>query len=71
MDEKEFKKHLADLVHGHHHPDEHDWEQKDGQPPAEGAPGASAAATKPVPEAKRKPPKRAHASRPKPKRASG
>jgi len=25
MDEKHFKKHLADLAHGHHHPDEHDW----------------------------------------------
>jgi hypothetical protein len=25
MDEKDFKKHLADLVHGHHHPEEHDW----------------------------------------------
>jgi hypothetical protein len=24
MDEKEFKKHLRDLVHGHHHPQEHD-----------------------------------------------
>ncbi len=25
MDEKDFKKHLQDLVHGHHHPEEHDW----------------------------------------------
>lgn len=25
MDEKDFKKHLADLVHGHHHPEQHDW----------------------------------------------
>jgi len=25
MDEKDFKKHLANLVHGHHHPEEHDW----------------------------------------------
>jgi hypothetical protein len=25
MDEKKFKKHLADLAHGHHHPEEHDW----------------------------------------------
>ena len=24
MDEKEFKKHLRDLAHGHHHPAEHD-----------------------------------------------
>ena len=27
MDEKQFKKHLQDLVHGHHRPEEHDWEQ--------------------------------------------
>jgi hypothetical protein len=25
VDEKDFKKHLRDLVHGHHHPEEHDW----------------------------------------------
>jgi hypothetical protein len=25
MDDKDFKKHLQDLVHGHHHPEEHDW----------------------------------------------
>ncbi len=25
MDEKDFKKHLQDLVRGHHHPAEHDW----------------------------------------------
>jgi hypothetical protein len=25
MDEKQFKKHLQDLAHGHHHPEEHDW----------------------------------------------
>jgi hypothetical protein len=25
MDEKHFKKHLHDLAHGHHHPEEHDW----------------------------------------------
>jgi len=25
MDEKDFKKHLQDLAHGHHHPEEHDW----------------------------------------------
>ena len=27
MDEKHFKKHLADLAHGHHHPEEHDWDE--------------------------------------------
>ena len=25
MDDKSFRKHLAALVHGHHHPEEHDW----------------------------------------------
>jgi hypothetical protein len=25
MDEKDFKKHLQDLAHGHHHPQDHDW----------------------------------------------
>jgi hypothetical protein len=25
MNEEEFKKHLKDLAHGHHHPEEHDW----------------------------------------------
>jgi hypothetical protein len=25
MDEKDFKKHLQDLVRGHHHPQDHDW----------------------------------------------
>jgi hypothetical protein len=25
MNEKEFKKHLKDLAHGRHHPEEHDW----------------------------------------------
>jgi hypothetical protein len=26
MNEVEFKRHLRDMVHGHHHPDEHDWD---------------------------------------------
>jgi hypothetical protein len=25
MDDRTFRKHLAGLVHGHHHPEEHDW----------------------------------------------
>jgi hypothetical protein len=25
MNDQEFKKHLKDMVHGHHHPEEHDW----------------------------------------------
>ena len=28
MDEKDFKKHLQDLAHGHHHPEDHDWPEK-------------------------------------------
>ncbi|HTS61435.1 MAG TPA: hypothetical protein VMH28_05400 [Candidatus Acidoferrales bacterium] len=26
MNDLEFKRHLKDLAHGHHHPEEHDWE---------------------------------------------
>ena len=28
MDDKDFKKHLRDLIHGHHHPEEHDWDRQ-------------------------------------------
>jgi hypothetical protein len=28
MNDLEFRRHLKDLVHGHHHPEEHDWDQK-------------------------------------------
>lgn len=28
MDEKDFKKHLQELAHGHHHPEQHDWPEK-------------------------------------------
>jgi hypothetical protein len=28
MDEKDFRKHLADLAHGDHHTEEHDWDEK-------------------------------------------
>jgi len=34
MDEKDFKKHLRDLAHGHHHPEEHDWESGNASRPA-------------------------------------
>jgi hypothetical protein len=27
MNENAFRQHLKDLVHGHHHPEEHDWNQ--------------------------------------------
>jgi hypothetical protein len=39
MNEEEFKKHLKDLAHGHHHPEEHDW-------PESGSAGAKKAKTK-------------------------
>jgi len=29
MNEKEFKEHIKDLVHGHHRPEEHDWENSE------------------------------------------
>jgi hypothetical protein len=32
MDEKQFKKHLKDLAHGHHHPEEHDWPATGAKP---------------------------------------
>jgi hypothetical protein len=34
MNDREFKHHLRDLVHGHHHPDEHDWESRPAAPEA-------------------------------------
>jgi hypothetical protein len=30
MNEEEFKRHLKNLVHGHHHPEEHDWAPEPG-----------------------------------------
>lgn len=30
MNELEFKRHLRDLAHGHHHPEEHDWDAQSG-----------------------------------------
>jgi len=27
MNELEFKRHIKDLVHGRHHPEEHDWKE--------------------------------------------
>jgi len=42
MNDTEFKRHLKDLVHGHHHPEEHDW----GQGAAASAPRKKASAPK-------------------------
>jgi hypothetical protein len=45
MDEKQFKKHLADLAHGHHHPEEHDWNDDTRTvPDIEAAPAGTARA---------------------------
>ena len=56
MDEKDFKKHLANLVHGHHHPEEHDWSGETG--PHKGREQADAKPRKPAKAAVRKRPAR-------------
>ena len=33
MDERDFKRHLKDLAHGRHHPEEHDWDRPQGSAP--------------------------------------
>jgi len=45
MNEQEFKQHLKDLVHGHHHLEEHDW---DGKAAKKKAAGATAARRRPA-----------------------
>jgi hypothetical protein len=50
MDEKAFKKHLSALVHGHHHPEEHDWGPA---APAAKKPAKTARTAKAKPAAKR------------------
>jgi len=51
MDEKDFKKHLKDLAHGHHHPEEHDWTPEStagtGAKPVRTKPDKSKLASKP------------------------
>ncbi len=49
MDEKDFKKHLKDLAHGNHHPEEHDWET----PAVTTASGAKPARKKAVAKSRR------------------
>jgi hypothetical protein len=46
MNEREFKKHLRDLVHGLHHPEEHDWATKSRATPGRATKGRSAGKTK-------------------------
>ena len=33
MNDADFKRHLKALAHGHHHPEEHDWETAQGATP--------------------------------------
>ena len=58
MDEKEFKKHLADLAHGHHHPEEHDWGDSTvdiSNKPSDVAPDEAASIVEPPKPARAKP----------------
>ena len=54
MNDTDFKRHLKDLVRGHHHPEEHDWIE---QPGATSRRTTSAKAV-PAKRARRKPGKR-------------
>jgi hypothetical protein len=53
MNELEFKRHLKELAHGHHHPEEHDWHEQPSAPKT--APAAAKAARR---RSVRKTPKR-------------
>ena len=50
MNDADLKRHLKDLAHGHHHPEEHDWDQ------GQRAPSRNAAA--PTTTAKRRAPRK-------------
>jgi len=52
MNDLDFKRHLKDLVHGHHHPEEHDWERPAVAPKTTRR--AKASASKPARRAARK-----------------
>jgi hypothetical protein len=45
MNELDFKRHLKDLAHGHHHTEEHDW---DRQKPAANKPVKAAGGKRPT-----------------------
>jgi hypothetical protein len=51
MNDADFKRHLKNLAHGHHHPEEHDWDR--GAKKA-AAPKAAAKPHAPKKAAKRK-----------------
>jgi hypothetical protein len=53
MNEREFKKHLAALAHGHHHAEEHDWgKDPTARPSSTGAPAVKKKAAKRAPKKK-------------------
>ena len=52
MDELAFKRHLRDLAHGHHHPEEHDWGKGEAR---RSAPAIPRHAPKPRRSGKRRP----------------
>jgi hypothetical protein len=54
MEEKAFKKHLQDLAHGHHHPEEHDWDKPHILPSKETPARKSAPKRKTTSKSKRK-----------------
>jgi hypothetical protein len=59
MDEKDFKKHLKDLVHGRHRPEEHDWEPGDiNVPKVKEPPKVKRAGSAPKGSTSRKPKRR-------------
>jgi hypothetical protein len=45
MNDEDFKHHLKDLAHGHHHPEEHDW-QANPEPTKQSKAGVKTEATK-------------------------
>jgi hypothetical protein len=62
MNELEFKRHLKDLAHGHHHPEEHDWGQKAAPKPVARSKASERSAKNhkmTTPKARKAPPKRA------------
>jgi hypothetical protein len=56
MNDADFRRHLKDLAHGHHHPEEHDWDEAPGAASRKAAAPKAAAAKRRAPRktAKRK-----------------
>jgi hypothetical protein len=47
MNDADFKRHLKDLAHGHHHPEEHDWSSTPGATAPRKTATSKAATSKP------------------------